>query len=120
MLNSHSVRAFNALYYASHPDRRQVVDYDTFFYPLDRVSHWNRIYGRPGFVQYQALFPPETSRRGLIELLEKVAASRRASFLAVLKTSGAPPARGCSVIFTPATRWPWTWRTRSDLALAGP
>ncbi len=87
-LNGHSVRAFNALYYRSHPDRRQIVDFDTFFYPLDRVRHWNRIYGRRGFVQYQALFPPETSRGGLIALLERIAASRRASFLAVLKTCG--------------------------------
>jgi decaprenylphospho-beta-D-ribofuranose 2-oxidase len=89
VLNSQSVRAFNALYYATHSDRQQIVDYDAFFYPLDRVHHWNRIYGRRGFVQYQALFPLETSRRGLIELLERVAASRRASFLAVLKTCGA-------------------------------
>ena len=87
-LNSLSVRAFNALYYAANPSRQTIVDYDTFFYPLDRVLHWNRIYGRRGFVQYQVLFPPETSRRGLVELLEQISRSRRASFLAVLKSSG--------------------------------
>ncbi len=88
-LNSLGVRMFNTVYYAAHSDRRATVDYDTFFYPLDRVRHWNRIYGRRGFVQYQALFPPQTSARGLVELLMRVAASRRASFLAVLKSSGA-------------------------------
>ena len=62
-LNSWTVKAFNALYYATHASCRKFVDYDTFFYPLDGVLHWNRIYGRRGFVQYQALFPPETSRR---------------------------------------------------------
>lgn len=89
LLNPYSVRAFNALYYRAHGDGRRLVDIDTFFYPLDRIAHWNRIYGRRGFVQYQALFPPQTSRAGLVELLERIAASRRASFLAVLKSSGA-------------------------------
>lgn len=88
VLNSWSVRAFNAAYYHCHGDRRAVVDYDTFFYPLDAVEHWNRIYGRRGFFQYQAAFPHETSRSGLVALLESIAASRQASFLAVLKTFG--------------------------------
>jgi FAD/FMN-containing dehydrogenase len=87
-LNSWSVRAFNALYYARHGHRRAIVDFDTFFYPLDSVQHWNRIYGRRGFVQFQALFPPSTSRAALVELLEQVAESGGASFLAVLKSSG--------------------------------
>ncbi|HET6882286.1 MAG TPA: FAD-binding oxidoreductase [Pirellulales bacterium] len=88
VLNSWSVRAFNALYYRRHGDRRAVVDYDSFFYPLDAVEDWNRIYGRRGFLQYQAAFPVDTSRAGLIALLETIAASRQASFLAVLKTFG--------------------------------
>jgi FAD/FMN-containing dehydrogenase len=92
-----SVRLFNAAYYARHRDGRRVVDYGSFFYPLDNVLHWNRFYGRRGFVQYQALFPPETSRRGLIELLKRIAASRQASFLAVLKSSG--PADGGMLSF---------------------
>lgn len=87
-LNRRVARAFNALYFARHGDGRRLVDYDRFFYPLDGLRHWNRIYGRRGFVQYQALFPPRTSRRGLIELLEAVADSGQAAFLAVLKASG--------------------------------
>ena len=87
-LNPWSVRAFNALYYAKNMDGRRFVDYGTFFYPLDGIANWNRIYGRRGFVQYQALFPPETSRRGLITLLQKISESGNASFLAVLKSSG--------------------------------
>ena len=88
VLNSWSVRAFNALYYRRRRDRRAVVDCDTFFYPLDAVGHWNRIYGRRGFLQYQAVFPTASSRTGLVALLEAIAASRQASFLAVLKTFG--------------------------------
>jgi FAD/FMN-containing dehydrogenase len=93
VLNSYSVRAFNWLFYARHRDGHRFVDYDTYFYPLDAVSHWNRVYGKRGFIQYQALFPPQTSRRGLIELLEVIAKSRKASFLAVLKRSG-PASQG--------------------------
>ena len=88
VLNSWTVKAFNALYYRRHPDSTQILDYDTFFFPLDRVLQWNRIYGRRGFVQYQALFPAHNSREGLIELLQRISRSRRGSFLAVLKTCG--------------------------------
>jgi decaprenylphospho-beta-D-ribofuranose 2-oxidase len=87
-LNSWSVGAFNALYYRRHGDRRAIVHHDPFFFPLDAVSNWNRIYGRRGFAQYQAVFPHDTSRCGLVSLLEAIARSRQASFLAVLKSLG--------------------------------
>jgi FAD/FMN-containing dehydrogenase len=89
VLNSWSVRAFNELYYRRHGDARKIVDYNSFFYPLDGITHWNRMYGRRGFVQYQALFPPESSASGMRALIELIAASRMASFLAVLKSTGA-------------------------------
>jgi decaprenylphospho-beta-D-ribofuranose 2-oxidase len=83
-----SMRIFNQLYYNAHKDEIKTVDYNSFFYPLDRIAQWNRIYGRRGFIQYQAWFPKETSRRGLIELLERISTSQKASFLAVLKSCG--------------------------------
>src|SRR5262249_1509741 len=73
VLSPWTVRLFNALYYGRHSDGCGLVDYKTFFFPLDSALHWNRIYGRRGFVQYQVLLPPETSRRALIRLLERVA-----------------------------------------------
>jgi decaprenylphospho-beta-D-ribofuranose 2-oxidase len=88
LLNSWSVKAFNALYYHRHRDRRAIVAYDSFFYPLDSALNWNRIYGRRGFAQYQAAFPPSTSRRALIRMLETISAAGQASFLAVLKSFG--------------------------------
>lgn len=88
-LNSLSCRAFNAVYYGAHKDGRKVVDFDSFFYPLDHVHHWNRVYGRRGFQQYQFVIPPEAGRAGLLEIMERLTESRRASFLAVLKTFGA-------------------------------
>ncbi len=87
-LNPLTVHAFNYVYYHSKRDGRQVVPFDSFFYPLDSIGKWNRLYGRRGFVQYQALFPRRTSRHGLVELLEQVSASGRPSFLAVLKSCG--------------------------------
>lgn len=88
LLNPASVTAFNKVFYAAHPTAiGKIVDYDRYFYPLDAIHHWNRLYGRKGFAQYQATLPHE-SKQGLIKMLEKLAGSRRASFLAVLKTFG--------------------------------
>jgi decaprenylphospho-beta-D-ribofuranose 2-oxidase len=83
-----NMRLFNKLYYAVHGDCVKTADFNTFFYPLDRIAKWNRVYGRRGFVQYQAWFPRATSQRGLVELLGRIAASQRGSFLAVLKSCG--------------------------------
>lgn len=88
VLNEWSVRAFNTAFYGTHWNATRYVDYESFWYPLDRIRHWNRIYGKRGLVQYQALLPPSTTGRGLVALLERIAKSRRASFLAVLKSSG--------------------------------
>ncbi len=90
LLNSATTRLFNSLYYRWHPDSKNMLcDYDTFFYPLDSVAHWNRIYGRRGFIQYQAVIGTERSRQALIEILECLSKSGSASFLAVLKSFGA-------------------------------
>jgi len=89
-LNNWSVRAFNRLYYGrvKEPISHQVVDIDTFFYPLDTIGHWNRIYGKQGFTQYQFILPKETSYEGLDEILSAIAESGKGSFLAVLKLYG--------------------------------
>lgn len=90
LLNSLSGAAFNHLYYWSRGRRETpfITDYESFFYPLDSVGNWNRMYGPRGFVQYQCVFPPETARRGLRILLEQLVHSGRGSFLGVLKRFG--------------------------------
>ena len=88
LLGRWTVAAFNRLFYATHRDKQVVVDYDKFFYPLDAIAHWNRLYGKRGFVQYQVLLPPEQARIGLTRILEAVAASGIGSFLTVLKKCG--------------------------------
>lgn len=94
-LNSLSVRAFNRLYYAS--GRRQaglaLIDYDSYFYPLDAILEWNRIYGRKGFAQFQCVIPLDASAAGLRALLGEIGRSGQGSFLAVLKRMGAQDSR---------------------------
>lgn len=89
-LNKWSVKAFNWLYYGKAKEgiSKQRVDIDTFFYPLDSIGHWNRIYGKKGFTQYQFILPKETSYQGLEEILTSIAESGKGSFLAVLKLYG--------------------------------
>jgi FAD/FMN-containing dehydrogenase len=88
-LNRLTVRLLNALYYRRHATRmQQLVALDSFFYPLDAIGDWNRMYGRRGFVQYQVVLPLENARDGLLALLEKLRQSSRAPFLAVMKRFG--------------------------------
>lgn len=87
-LNRLTVSAFNGVYFRAHRDKESVVSYDEFFYPLDSIQSWNRIYGKRGFIQYQALIPKQNSFDGMHELLELISKSRQASFLAVLKSCG--------------------------------
>ncbi len=90
LLNPLSVKAFNAFYFskASKDLFKSIVDYDTFFYPLDSIHNWNRIYGKRGFTQYQFVLPKESSKEGLKVILNKIAQSNQGSFLAVLKLFG--------------------------------
>ena len=89
-LNKLSVKAFNWLYYNKAPNgiSKQRVGIDTFFYPLDAIGNWNRIYGKNGFTQYQFILPKESSFEGLKIILDKIAQSGKGSFLAVLKLYG--------------------------------
>lgn len=88
LLSPLSVRLFNAAYYAAHRDGTRLVHFERFFYPLDGIAQWNRLYGRHGFTQYQVALPPEAGERGLVALLERLSGSGRPSFLAVLKRFG--------------------------------
>ncbi|MFD2174733.1 FAD-binding oxidoreductase [Rhodobacter lacus] len=90
-LNRVTLRAFNALYYRKGlaAEGRSIVDWDSYFYPLDAINNWNRIYGAKGFAQYQCVLPLAASEAGLTELLATIAAAGTGSFLAVLKRFGA-------------------------------
>lgn len=87
-LNGLSVRAFNALYYRRGRPGTALVDWDRYFYPLDSILAWNRLYGRGGFTQYQCVLPRDSSEPGLRALLTRIARAGIGSFLAVLKLLG--------------------------------
>jgi FAD/FMN-containing dehydrogenase len=89
-LNPLSVRIFNALYYGKTSPglSENIVTYNAFFYPLDSLQHWNRIYGKCGFTQYQFVIPLESAVEGLPKILKTIAESGQGSFLAVLKLFG--------------------------------
>jgi FAD/FMN-containing dehydrogenase len=88
-LNRWSVAAFNELYWRRARPGTALVDYDTYFYPLDAILEWNRIYGRAGFVQYQCVLPKAASAAGLTALLTRISRAGAGSFLSVLKLFGA-------------------------------
>jgi decaprenylphospho-beta-D-ribofuranose 2-oxidase len=90
ILNTWTVKAFNALYYAKNYQKsmESTVHYDGFFYPLDSILSWNRIYGKRGFVQYQFVLPLNASKEGLKDILARISKRGMGSFLAVLKLFG--------------------------------
>jgi FAD/FMN-containing dehydrogenase len=88
-LNALTVKAFNFLFYTKNVKKEinNVVSYEPFFYPLDVVLHWNRMYGKKGFVQYQFVLPLE-AKQGLIDILQSITEAGMGSFLTVLKVFG--------------------------------
>ena len=90
LFNYATLKAFNACYYFYNKlkNKRRYVNYDSFFYPLDRIHHWNRIYGKKGFYQYQCVFDSKVSFEATEAMLDIIRRSREGSFLAVLKTFG--------------------------------
>lgn len=90
LLNPVFMRIFNRLYHLGHGrDRRQAIQhYEQFFYPLDAVGDWNRLYGRRGFVQYQCVLPRAAGATAVAGILERLAASGAGSFLSVIKDCG--------------------------------
>ena len=96
-LNPLSIRAFNLAYYHKNifKHRANTVHYEPFFYPLDSVNNWNKIYGRRGFLQYQVVVPYATDNgQAIREIMDLVKKSQMGSFLVVLKTFGSIKSEG--------------------------
>lgn len=94
LLNSATLGALNTAYFARGRRKtgKHLVDWDSYFYPLDAILDWNRGYGKRGFVQFQCVLPMDTARDGMRALLKRISASGQGSFLSVLKRMG--PAEG--------------------------
>ncbi len=97
VLNRFTMRLFNAAFFRAHRGKHAISHCNRYFYPLDRVGHWNRIYGRRGVLQYQIVLPRESARQGLTEILERTTAAGHGSFMAVLKSTG--PANAAPLSF---------------------
>jgi decaprenylphospho-beta-D-ribofuranose 2-oxidase len=85
-----SINLFNQAYYRRVPaeGRTRTLPVRQFFYPLDAIHHWNRIYGKRGFYQFQSVIPDAGAAVGMRRMLEAISDARAGSFLAVLKTLG--------------------------------
>ncbi len=105
VLNTYSVKAFNFLYYHKNTKKeiKNLVPYDPFFYPLDKILDWNKGYGRRGFVQYQFVLPMAASKAGMTDILHRIHKKGFGSFLAVFKVFGKQdglisfPMEGCTL-----------------------
>jgi len=96
LVNRLSLRPFNWFYYHRQraPRQRARVGYRSYFYPLDGIGEWNRMYGPRGFLQHQCVLPPARARDGIAAMLAQISRSGRGSFLAVLKEFGARSSLG--------------------------
>ena len=96
ILNPFTIRILNFAYYHKQFQRfqRAAVPYRRFFSPLDGIGHWNRMYGKRGFLQWQCLVPTSEGRQAFAEILAAVVRSGLASFVSVMKTMGAIPSPG--------------------------
>jgi FAD/FMN-containing dehydrogenase len=88
LLNPWTITVFNELYYRLHRPGTRSRHYDGFFFPLDAVGNWNRIYGKRGFVQYQCVVGGPDAERALREMIRLSGESGSGTFLAVLKKLG--------------------------------
>jgi len=89
-LNPFTIKAFNSLYYFMAKDgvTNSTIHYEPFFYPLDAINNWNRIYGKNGFLQYQFVVPKDGGKVAVKDILNRIAENGTGSFLAVLKAFG--------------------------------
>jgi FAD/FMN-containing dehydrogenase len=96
LVNRISVAAFNQLYFHAHKFKvgKGISHYQPYFYPLDEILNWNRMYGPTGFHQYQLVIPSKTGVAAINSILDEISASGQGSFLSVLKTFGSKVSPG--------------------------
>jgi FAD/FMN-containing dehydrogenase len=96
LVNRLSLRPFNEAYFYLNKRKTglSVSHYKPFFYPLDNLQHWNRMYGPRGFYQYQSVVPFEVGADATAQMLAEIGRSGQGSFLAVLKTFGTQQPKG--------------------------
>jgi FAD/FMN-containing dehydrogenase len=117
-LNRFSMAAFNSLYFHKQLGQTKIgpVDYEPFFYPLDAVLRWNRMYGKNGLLQFQNVLPHASGREGMLEILTAITKSGLASFLAVIKFFGDVPSAGMMSFPAPGVMLALDFPIRKDVS----
>jgi FAD/FMN-containing dehydrogenase len=120
ILNGPAVRAFNALYFRNGRRRAgwTTTPLESFFYPLDAIDGWNRMYGKRGLYQHQSVAPPDAAQDAIRAMLKTVSAEGEGSFLAVLKTFGDKPSPGMLSFPRPGTTLALDFANRGAPTLA--
>jgi FAD/FMN-containing dehydrogenase len=118
-VNRLTLRAFNAAYYHAHRGReaRRRVDYERYFYPLDAIGQWNRLYGPRGFQQYQCVVPDTVASDAVRRLLGEISSHGAGSFLAVLKRCGPLTSPGLLSFPLPGVSLALDFPNAADLAV---
>lgn len=119
LVNKLSLRAFNWAYFNLNKGRTQpgIVHYEPFFFPLDNLLAWNRMYGPRGFYQYQSVVPMDVGHDAVKAMLGAISASGEGSFLAVLKTFGERPSPGLLSFPVPGVTLALDFPNRGDRTL---
>jgi FAD/FMN-containing dehydrogenase len=119
LVNALTLRPFNEAYFrlGQRKTTRQTVHYSPFFYPLDNLLEWNRMYGPKGFYQYQSVVPREVGLEATEAMLQAIARSGEGSFLAVLKTFGEREAPGLLSFSRPGVTLALDFPNRGDRTL---
>ena len=87
-MNKYLIKILNELYFNFHKSKTDTIDIDTFFYPLDSIKNWNKVYGNKGFISYQCSVPEKNSYIKIKKILEKIQENQIFSFVSVLKSMG--------------------------------
>jgi FAD/FMN-containing dehydrogenase len=120
VLSRSTIRVFNSLYFHKQFKKcvKTTIDYEPFFYPLDSLLHWNRMYGKDGLLQFQCVVPSDGGLTAVREMLGLIAESGLASFLAVLKVFGDIPSPGIMSFPKPGITLALDFPIRSDRSFA--
>jgi len=119
-VNGLTLRAFNLIYYRARRAGRSIrnVAFEPFFFPLDRILEWNRLYGPRGFQQFQCVLPEASAEAACRELLAAIGASGRGSFLAVMKRCGVLESPGLMSFPLPGVSLALDFPQHAELALS--
>lgn len=91
LLNSLVMRTFNTAYWVKATNNKnETIPLLPYFYPLDAIANWNKLYGKAGFVQYQFVLPKVDGIVNMRKILTQITRIGAGSFLAVLKQFGQP------------------------------